>query len=475
MADFGYDVADYTDVDPVFGTLNDFDLVVAEAHRLGLRVIIDFVPNHSSDQHPWFKASRQSRTNSKRDWYIWRDPAPDGGPPNNWLSVFGGPAWTFDEATGQYYLHSFLKEQPDLNWRNPEVEAAMHDALRFWMARGVDGFRIDVAHFIMKDPELRDDPPNPGGTTMHKDMGAYGSLLHVHSCGHEDVHAAYRRMRRVIDTYEPTRERYMVGETHLFDWKEWARYYGDTLDEMHQPFNFGLLNVEWTAEAVRAHVDAIEAVLPEGAWPTYVLDNHDETRLATRYGEEYVGLAAMLLLTLRGTPTLYYGDELGMPEANIPPDRQHDPWGQRVPGLGRDGCRTPMQWDASPGAGFTMADPWLPIPDDYRTRNVAEQHAQADSTLALYKRLLALRSASPALHQGAYHPLDIILPACFAFERVTEQERRLIVLNFSDAAVDIDVPNDYSRVVCSTASVSARSLNGQQFTIAPFEGVIVAP
>ncbi|RMF61789.1 MAG: alpha-amylase, partial [Bacteroidetes bacterium] len=241
MADFGYDVADYTDVDPIFGDLATFDALVAEAHRRGLRVIIDIVPNHTSDRHPWFIASRSSRDNPKRDWYVWRDPAPDGGPPNNWLSVFGGPAWEYDETTGQYYLHSFLKEQPDLNWRNPEVRRAMFDVFRFWLERGVDGFRIDVAHYIMKDPLFRDNPPNPHRGDYHKDMGEYDTQLHLYDKGHEDVHEVFRELRRLLDDYSRDRPRFAVGEIHIFDWNAWVRYYGDNLDELHMPFNFALL------------------------------------------------------------------------------------------------------------------------------------------------------------------------------------------------------------------------------------------
>ncbi|MEM1271444.1 MAG: alpha-amylase family glycosyl hydrolase, partial [Bacteroidota bacterium] len=370
MADFGYDVADYTDVDPIFGTLEDFDELRAAIHAHGLKLIVDFVPNHSSDQHPWFMESRLSKESPKRDWYVWRDPAPDGGPPNNWLSVFGGSAWTFDEPTGQYYLHSFLEEQPDLNWRNPDVEAAMHDALRFWLDRGVDGFRLDVAHFIMKDPELRDNPLASDAGEYHKDMGDYDTQEHIHDKGHPDVHAAFARIRQVLDEYP---DRYSVGEIHEFDWEQWASYYGNGKG-LHMPFNFGLLKAKWEAGSVREIVDAVEAAVPDNGWPNYVLGNHDEKRIATRLGEPQSRAAAVLLLTLRGTPTLYYGDELGMREASIPDALQQDPWGQRVPGLGRDGCRTPMQWDASSNAGFTEAAmPWLPVQSGYPHRNVAAE------------------------------------------------------------------------------------------------------
>ncbi|MGI9610643.1 MAG: alpha-amylase family glycosyl hydrolase, partial [Acidimicrobiia bacterium] len=264
MADFGYDVADYTDVDPLFGTIADFDDLLAEAHRLGLKVIVDIVPNHTSNQHPWFLESRNSRDNPKRDWYVWRDAKPDGSPPNNWLGVFGGLAWEWDDATGQFYLHSFIPEQPDLNWRNPEVVEAMHDVYRFWLDRGVDGFRIDVAQRIMKDPDLRDNPPAyTEGGGVFKSMGEYESQLHVHDVGHPDIHDAYRDLRTVVDAYEPPRG--IFGEVHVFDLDEWAAYYGRDLDGMHMPFNFTLVYVPWDTSEVRKRVDALEAALPPGA------------------------------------------------------------------------------------------------------------------------------------------------------------------------------------------------------------------
>src|SRR5437879_4455703 len=276
MADFGYDVADYTDVDPLFGSLDDFDRLVTEAHRRGLKVIIDWVPNHTSDQHAWFQESRASRDSAKRDWYVWRDPKADGSPPNNWLSVFGGTAWTLDAGTGQYYLHSFLAQQPDLNWRNPEVRAAMFDSVRFWLERGVDGFRIDVAHMIMKDPGLRDNPPNPDAAgQMHKSMGDFDSQIHLYDRGHADVHEVYRDLRRMLDSYSAESPRMAIGEIHIYDPAEWATYYGANLDELHLPFNFGLLRSTWTAQAIRSSVDTVEATLPDGAWPNYVLDHAD--------------------------------------------------------------------------------------------------------------------------------------------------------------------------------------------------------
>ena len=440
MADFGYDVADYCDVDPMFGDLAAFDRLLAAAHDRDLRVIIDYVPNHTSEQHPWFQESRSSRDNPKRDWYVWRDPRPDGSPPNNWLAVFGGRAWEYDPHTGQYYLHSFLKEQPDLNWRNPAVKAAMFDVLRFWLDRGVDGFRIDVAHLIMKDPALRDNPPAEPSHTF-KPMGDFGSQLHIHDRGHPDVHGIFRELRALLDSYSVGRPRYAVGEIHIFDWDEWAAYYGTDLDELHMPFNFALIALPWKADAVRAMVDGVEtalAKLPPVAWPNYVLGNHDEHRIASRIGRAAARVAMMLLLTLRGTPTLYYGDEIGMQDVPIPPEREQDPWGKNMPGIGvgRDPERTPMQWEPAPNAGFAPpgVEPWLPLAEDYTMVNVAVQRDDPRSMLSLTRGLLALRRATPALHVGRYRPVEGMPPGCFVYLRESGDQRRLIALNFTDQA-----------------------------------------
>ncbi len=477
MADFGYDVADYTDVDPLFGDLDTFDQLLAQAHQRGLKLIIDLVPNHSSDQHPWFIASRSSRDNPKRDWYIWADPAPDGGPPNNWLSVFGGSAWEWDEKTGQYYLHSFLKEQPDLNWRNPAVQDAMFDVVRFWLGRGVDGFRIDVAHYIMKDPALRDNPLNPTpAKSIHRPLGHYDSQLHLYDKNHPDAHTVYRAFRQVLDEYSQERPRMSVGEIHIFDWPEWASYYGKNLDELHMPFNFMLLNVPWEAGAVRRVVDGLEAALPPGAWPNYVLGNHDESRLTSRYGRAPARVAAMLLLTLRGTPTLYYGDEIGMTDVDVPLEQQKDPFGLRVPGLGRDPCRTPMQWSATSNAGFSPPDTselWLPLAPDYRTINVAHQLEDPTSILNLYRRLLALRKTTPALQRGDYRPLDGMPETCYVFERRAGAERILVALNFSGQ--DQNLPWSEGRVVLSTHLDRAGEKLQGVLALRGHEGLIIAP
>jgi alpha-glucosidase len=472
MADFGYDVADYCGVHPLFGDLATFDRLVARAHDAGLKVIVDFVPNHTSDQHPWFVESRKERDNHRRDWYVWRDPKSDGSPPNNWLSVFGGSAWELDEHTGQYYLHSFLKEQPDLNWRNAELKAAMLDNMRFWLDRGVDGFRLDAVLFMLKDPAERDNPLNAGGSHhMHKLLGAYESQLHVHDQGHPDVHQVFRDMRALIDEYVPSRMG--LGEMHVFDASELASYYGSDLDELSMPTNFGLLKVPWTASGVRRVVDSLEASLPAGAWPNYVLGTHDDQRLATRLGEHGSLQAAVLLLTLRGSPTLYYGDELGMLEAAIPPDRQQDPWAKAEPSLGRDGCRTPMRWSPDATAGFTSNDEsWLPLGRDLDVRNVESQLQDPDSHLNLYRRLLSLRRRSTALTTGSYRQVDPVPPDCFVFERFDGTERVLVAVNFSAETRSVVTVGFAGRVAVSTRRTSEGNDVGGTLNLWPHEAVV---
>jgi alpha-glucosidase len=471
MDDFGYDVADYCDVDPLFGTLDDFDRLLADAHGRGLKIIIDFVPNHTSDRHPWFRAARSSRADPKRDWYVWADPKPDGSPPNNWRAAFGGRSWEWDEPTGQYYLHSFLPSQADLNWRNPEVERAMFDVLRFWLDRGVDGFRVDVAHFIMKDPEMRDNPERADAPAGASDYERYH---HLNDLGHPDAHVVYRRMRGLLDGYRP--ERVSIGEIHFDDIGKWAAYYGSGTDEFHLPFNFRMLNAPWEASVFRELVDQLEGALPEGAWPNYVLGNHDETRLATRYGPNRARPAAMLLLTLRGTPTLYQGDELGMEEVVVALDRTRDPWGFRVPGSGRDGCRTPMQWAPGAGAGFTDpgVEPWLPFGPDAAVRNVAALVDDPRSILNLYRALLEVRRASPALREGSYRPLDDGIPdGCLGYRREHDGGAAMTVLiNFGPGFVEVSGVEP-GTVLVSTGLDRDGERVGGSVSVAPDEGLLV--
>ena len=424
MADFGYDISNYTDIDPLFGTLDDFDALLADAHHRGLKVLLDYVPNHTSDRHPWFIDARSSRESLKRDWYIWCDPAPDGGPPNNWRSNFGGGAWQWEEKTGQYYYHAFLKEQPDLNWRNLEVQEAMLNVLRFWLDRGVDGFRVDVMHHMLKDTEFRNNPSNPA---WRPGMPPYRELLTTYTADLPEVQEIVAKMRRIVEEYS---DRMLVGEIYL-PVERLMAYYGASGTGAHLPFNFQLIGLPWNARDIAAAVERYEALLPSYAWPNWVLGNHDKPRIATRVGAAQARVAAMLLLTLRGTPTLYYGDEIGMTNVAIPSDQVKDPYEKNVPGLGlgRDPVRTPMQWNGDESADFTTGQPWLPLADDYKTVNVAVERQQPTSLLSLYHRLIELRRAEPALSVGEIAPL----PAendLMAYVRKTEDRRLLIVLNF---------------------------------------------
>ena len=426
MRDFGYDVTDHRGVDPVFGTLEDFDRLLAEAHARGLRVVLDYIPNHTSDLHPWFAESRSSRENPKRDWYVWRDPAPDGGPPNNWLSTFGGPAWTLDASTGQYYLHTYLREQPDLNWRNPAVEAEMLSILRFWLDRGADGIRVDAVQNVIKDDRFRDNPPNPD---FRPGDDPFTALLRHWSGDRPEVHGVIARMRRIVDGYPD--DRVLIGEIYN-TLERLVAYYGAEGRGCHFPYNFQLIVLPWNAREIDAAVRRYEALLPDGAWPNWVLGNHDRHRIASRVGPAQARVAAMLLLTLRGTPTVYYGDEIGMEDVPIPPDRVQDPWEKNVPGmgLGRDPERTPMQWSAAPNAGFSAARPWLPVAADSRERNVETQRRGPESLLALHRRLIALRRAEPALSLGTYTPVDAD-GDLLAYLREHEGARFLVVLNLA--------------------------------------------
>jgi alpha-glucosidase len=468
MADFGYDVSDYCAIDPLFGTLADFDALLEAAHARGIRVVLDWVPNHTSDRHPWFAESRASRSSPKRDWYVWRDAQPDGSPPNNWRSVFGGSAWERDAASGQYYLHSFLKEQPDLDWRNPEVVKAMHGTLRFWLDRGVDGFRIDVVQRLAKDPELRDDPE--GGCHC----AVWGGARHVHEENHPDVHAVLRGVRSVLDEYE---ERMAVGEVFLLDPSEVARYYGED-DELQLAFNFSFLRSPWSAERFGAEVEAMEGHLRRHGWPTLVLSNHDVPRHATRYDDRALGeararLAAMLLLSLRGTPFLYYGEEIGMRNVPIPEERLCDPLAWTLhPKLSRDPERTPMQWEAGPGAGFSAGEPWLPIAADADARNVAAQRGDPRSLLHLYRELLALRRAHPALHAGDFRRLASD-PAVLAFERRAGSERALVALNFAGGRRKVRFEAAPVARALSTDPARALPARAGALALGPGEGLLL--
>jgi alpha-glucosidase len=463
MADFGYDVADYTNVDPLFGTLADFDALLEGAHRRAMKVVIDWVPNHTSDQHPWFIESRSSRQSAKRDWYVWRDPAPGGGPPNNWESSFAavGPAWTFDDGTGQYYLNSFLPQQPDLNWDNPEVRDAMHDVLRFWLDRGVDGFRIDVIFKLGKDPDLRDNEP---GRRHDQDWPS--------------VHERLREIRAVIDEYE---DRMLVGEVYLLDLRQVVEYVNSG-DELHLAHNFVFVHLPWEAGAFRASVEEFETLAEDHAWPAWFLGNHDHPRVATRYasaadpasGGRRARLALMLVCAMRGTPFVFQGEELGLPDAVIPPERVVDV-------DGRDGERAPLPWRkpsrAGPGAGFTTGRPWLPIVADAERLSVESQEGDPDSTLAFSRRLIALRASEPALQWGAQRSVDAARDV-FCFVRELGEERLAVVLNFSSSSTPARLAagrGQRGTIELSThrGRNGSRQIDLGELVLEPDEGVII--
>jgi alpha-glucosidase len=398
-ADWGYDVADYLDVAPELGGLGALDELVAEAARRDIHVLMDLVPNHTSSAHPWFVDARQGRDAPHRHWYVWADPAADGGPPNNWRSDFGGPAWTLDEASGQYYLHQFLAEQPDLNWWHEEVRRAFDRILRFWFDRGVAGFRIDVAHAIVKDRQLRDDPPPDDGPMVARE------LREIYSRHRPEVHDVLRRWREAADAYDPPRV--LVGETWARDLPDLARYYGDG-DELHLAFNFAFATAPFEAHALREVVEATGRALGDDAWPLWTASNHDIGRLATHWADgddARIRAALFVLLLLRGTPVLYAGDEIGLPDVPVPPDRRLDR-GTRADGRGRDDGRTPMIWTNGPGRGFSDPHvmPWLPLGDGHRS--VAEQRDDPTSVLSWCRRLIGLRRRLHDLREGGRSFLD---------------------------------------------------------------------
>jgi len=460
MADFGYDVSDYRDVDPIFGTLADLDRLVEDCHTRNLRVILDWVPNHTSDQHPWFVESRSSRANPKRDWYVWRDGAIDGGPPNDWQSTFRacGSAWTFDTATGQWYLHSFMPQQPDLNWDNPEVEAAMHDTLRFWMDRGIDGFRIDAMVKIAKDPLLRDHSHAP----------------RRHDEDWDTINDRIRGIRRVLDEYP---DRVSVGEVCLTDIHRFVSFINGG-DQLHLAHNFPFLDVPWNAEAFRLFIDDFEAVTEERSWPAWFQENHDLPRVATRYDENGLGPAraravALLLYTLRGTPFIYQGQELGLPNAVISADRVVDI-------DGRDPERAPIPWrrpsEAGPAAGFSTGEPWLPLVADAEQLCVQSQVDDPRSTLSLVRRLASLRERTPALQTGTQRTLEAGSQV-LVWLREGDGERWLAAMNFATvpAALSLpaELPQRLTMIVSTDPDRGEDEVDFDAVTLRPGEAVLM--
>ena len=468
MVDFGYDVSDHCAVDPAFGTLADWDRVVGTARRHGIRLILDLVANHTSDRHPWFRAACAGE---RRDWYLWRPGSPDR-PPNNWRSVFGGSAWTWAEAVGEWYYHAYLREQPDLNWRNPEVRDAIADVMRFWFQRGADGFRIDALRQYVKDPELTDNPVNP---RWQPGDDPYDAVVPEFTTDRPELDEVVRSLRAVADAAGRAdgRERVLIGELYL-PIAKLMRYYRAGL---HLPSNFSLLTAPWEANAIATLADDYEAALPPEAWPNWVLGNHDRSRLATRVGPAQTRAAAILLLTLRGTPTVYYGDEIGMQDVPVPADRVQDPWERNVPGrgLGRDPARTPMQWDAGPTAGFCPHDatPWLPLAADAGRVNVAAQRDDPGSLLSLYRHLLRLRRERPALHSGAYETLAV-QGGVLAFARTWRDERMVVIVNLASEPQEAVLNGVRGGVVLSSADSGASSRFAGSMVLDGGAGVVLS-
>jgi alpha-glucosidase len=437
--DFGYDVADYRGVDPVYGTLDDAKALFVEAHRRGLRIVLDLVVNHSSDEHPWFKAARASKEAPEHDWYIWRPL--EGKKPNNWICLFEqSSAWFPNPATGERYLCTFTPFQPEFNWRNPELRKAIYDVMRYWLDLGVDGFRLDVATAYIKDEGLRSNPFSP---KLIPDL----FQKHIYDRNRPEVHGIFREMRAITGD-----DRILVGETHGFAPELAAASYGRG-DELHLNFNFDFMATKWSARKMREAAERWYALLPDGAWPVFTLSNHDQSRHAFRYrgrnGAEAAGrakIAAALLLTLRGSPFLYYGEEIAMSCERVPRARLRDPLGIRtwpLGFLGRDPERSPMQWEGDEAGGFTTGQPWLPVNSDVATRNVAAQWGAPDSVLSRYRELIALRRAHPALREGTIRFLDAP-EGVLAYERSAGEggETIIVVLNFASRArpVDLGIP-----------------------------------
>jgi alpha-glucosidase len=483
LVDFGYDVADYTALDPLYGTLADFDHLMAEAKKRNIRVVMDFVPNHTSDQHTWFKESRSSRTNPKRDWYIWRDGKAPGQPPNNWQSWFGHSAWQFDPTTGQYYYHHFYVEQPDLNWRNPEVRKAMYDAMRFWLDRGVAGFRLDAVSRLFEDPDLHDDPILPG-------KNAYGdpNIQHKYTDNLPEIHEVLREMRRVVDAYPGNPV--LISEADEPNVKELTKMYGAHNDEVQLPMDFQIADVnKLSAPDFRRLLDEVENN-PARGQPHYFFSNHDQPRTWDRYGDgvhndQIAKLMAALLLTPRATPLMYYGEEIGM--RTTPPTRKdevQDPIGKLgwPEEKGRDGERTPMQWDNTRNSGFSSADhTWLPIPPSAKEYNVGVESRDPNSILSFYKRLLALRQSEPALRDGSYLSLDREDPNVLAYLRRNrgEGDSVLVVLNMSaePRTVKLELTRfgfktSSAKTLLAAPEIGRESVALTHFTIPPF-GVFV--
>ena len=469
MADWGYDVSDFLSIDKIFGTMSDFDRLVKELHDRDIKIILDFVPNHTSIQHAWFKESASSTINPKRDWYIWADPRPDGGPPNNWLSYFGGSAWELSDNTGQYYLHSFLKEQPDLNWRNTEVQKAMIDVMKYWLSCGVDGFRTDAVYSLIKDLDLRDDPANPNYIPGVSDPSE--KYLRINSTGQSDMYKILNTFCNVLSEGEG---RFLLSEPPFSPYLSLPgleRLYDACIDHpLHAPFNFNLMTLPWSADAYKSFIDEYDSILNADDLPNYVLGNHDRSRLVSRIGESKARMLSFLQLTLRGLPVIYYGDELGMKDAVIKDENEKDPWGKQSPGFdfGRDKARSPMPWLSKQYGGFSDHEPWQPMSPGSDKINVSLEIENHHSLLNMCRELIRLREVYPALTEGGYKSVSCSNDEIFGFTRISAKETFLIILNFSNKPEQFEFAYPPKRLLCSTHARKGQATLSKE--LAPLEG-----
>ena len=463
--DFGYDVADYKDIDPKFGTMKDFENLVKQAKKRHIHIIMDLVLNHTSDQHEWFLESKKSKDNPYHNWYIWHDPKPNGDPPNNWQAIFGGSAWEYNPDLDQYYYHMFYKEQPDVNWRNSEVRAAMLDVFRFWLKKGVDGFRLDVFNAYFKDPEFKDNPPKLG-------IRSFDRQKHIYDISQPEMYPLLKEIRGILDKHK---QAYAVGETFLADTEQTASYCGE--DKLHAAFNFEFAENRWHPKRFLNSALKWYDTLSEDAWPNNFLSNHDMTRAASRYcfGEDdrRAKVAAAMLLTLKGTPFIYYGEEIGLRDIPIRKKADvRDPIGKLFWPLykGRDGCRAPMQWTSEINAGFSETDPWLPVNSDYPERNVVRQVSDPNSLLNFFKKIIQIRKSEPALQRGDFTPLIADPRHILAYRRRFEDDELIVILNFSSRELRYEIPEgEWVSLLDDLANISG-SIN-----LAPYQVEILKP
>lgn len=472
MVDFGYDVSDYIKVDPIFGTDEDLEQLIIESKKRSIKIILDFVPNHTSSEHPWFKESQSSRTNPKRDWYVWADPKHDGSPPNNWLSYFGGSAWTLDETSSQYYYHAFDKNQPDLNWRNPEVVATMKEILIYWMNKGIDGFRVDAVSYLFEDQELRDELPNSSyDPLIHT---TYRSLNHNKTTFLPETLEVIKEFSEVMKKYNTS---FLITEfpsgaslTQLMEiykkvkWKNFS------------PFNFSFITLPWNAENHKKFIDNYYEALSTNFLPNFVLGNHDRSRVASRIGVEQAKVATVAQLTLRGIPFIYYGDEIGMTDTPVPKEKIVDTYALQSRGskVGRDPERTPMQWNDSKNAGFSnSSNPWLPINENYLQVNQEKELSDPQSFLNLYKNLISLRKKYRSLTLGEYISLPNPAENVLSFLREFKTERTLTLLNFDSKDKEISLPYDSRLILCSTHPDPSEDISLKNFVLRGDEGIVL--